>query len=640
MAYKQNERNIVFLSELKNVGLIDDFFSGHPALREEGFTVIPLDLEIEYAVKEKGMPFFSGGMYRTKNADAMTISEDWASSVLESKHWTSFFTYRGVSLSRVYFLSLQWYVSHVIYFAEAVMNVLAAHPDAARLIIFSPSNGDPPTGGAVSGLQIRTLVDVVKCIAAQSGKEAIVVPPSASPSAQLKFVWSFTFQRALFGAGISVLNTLVALFRRPQNIRVLASDYWKNLSPYVNTLDSLEIVLIDRKEALKAGFANIWKYRMRFLHLDSFSSRSPSEREKAYNHIQTEFNSLKEGNKLPIFEFRGISLQPLVVRALELIVKEVLAKTLETIDDTHILFERVKPHVVLVRATSSLQPHFIILAQVARAFGVPSLEAQHGLLYHGPGSYTRRYSTEYVGVYGPFTQREMKAAVGTPCTPIIIGSPRFDVYASVLKNEPKKSEKLPQKEISFLCVAPANAPTGEVEDSHAYKKYFSAIANALKKIPNARTVIKFRPGSTSRDLFSRQMLAELFSGIPYAIVQAEPLHQLFPDADVVVSCYSTVVVEAMQCSKPLVFLAADHTEKFMGLHHFSEYAKSNAIRIATTEEEFFRIAEELALNPSARTELAEQGAAFLAREYAFDGRASARMADFIRSCAERAERAE
>lgn len=636
MSYKQNERNIVFLSELKHVDMLDAFLQEHTAMQEEGFVIISPDIEVEYALEEKGMPFLSGGTYRTRDASCMTFSEDWTASVFESKRW-SFFTYHGVSLSRVYFLSLQWYISHVIYYAEIVTNVLVAHPDVARLIVFSPFNGEPPIGGVLAGLQIRTFVDVLTCIAAQSGKEAIVVPAPVSPSAQAKFMWSFTFQRALFGVGIGILNTLIMLFRRPRRIRVLASDYWKNLAPYANTLESLEIVLIDRKEAFKAGLSNIWKFRMRFLHLDAFPSRISSEREREHDHIAREFESLKEGNELPPFEFRGISLRPLISHALGLIVKEVLATTLKSIDDTYVLFERIKPHVVLVRATSSLQPHFVILAQVSRIRGVPSIEVQHGLLYHGPGSYTRRYSTEYMGVYGRLTQREMeemKKDIGARCTPIVIGSPRFDVYVSVLKHTSEKLPTLPHKEVSFLCIAPGNAPTGEVEDSHAYKKYFSAIASALKKITNARAVIKFRPGNTNRDSFSRRMLAELFSDIPYTIAQMEPLHQLFPDADVVVSCYSTSVVEAMQSHKPVILLAVDPTENFMGSQHFAPYVESGALRLATTKEAFSRVAEELATQADARAELAAQGAAFLEREYAFDGHASDRIAELIRSFAE------
>ena len=634
MLQKQNERNIVFLTELKHIDMLDAFLKEHTSILEEGFVLIPLDLEVEYALKGKDIPFLSGSAYRTRDAASMTLSEEWVASVFESKHWLSFFTYRGVSLSKVYFLTLQWYVSHVIYYAETITNVLAAHPKAARLIVFSPLSGDPPLGGVLSGMTIRAIVGAVECIAKESGREAVVVP--APPVTQVTSMWAFTLKRTLFGMGIGILNTLVTIFRRPRRIRVIISDYWKNIEPYVHKLDSFEIALIDRKEAFKAGFANIWKFRMRFLHIDAFPSKASSEYVRTHERIAKELESLGKGSGLPPFEFRSISMRALISRAIELILKEVLTKRLKDIDDAYAMFERIDPHAILLRATSSLQTHFIILAQVARNLGVPSLEAQHGLLYHGPGSYTRRYSTEYVGVYGTLTQREMeemKAAVGIRCTPIVVGSPRFDVYAAAQDASENVSEP-PREKVSFLCIAPSNDPTGEVTDSYAYEEFFSTIASALKNIPNVEVIIKFRPGTTRRDSFSRQLIANIFSDVPYRIVQTKSLHQLFAETDVVISCYSTVVVEAMQCHKPVILLAVDPTESFMGLHHFAPYVESQAIRLATTKEDFSTIAKELATNSDARAKLAAQGAAFLEREYAFDGHSSDRIAELIRTFAD------
>src|SRR3989344_8329698 len=98
MPHKHNERNIIFLSELKHVDSLDDFLNKHDTIHKEGFVLIPLDLEVEYALQEKGLPFRSGGEYRTRDTAVATLSEDWTASVLESERW-SFFPYRGVSLS-------------------------------------------------------------------------------------------------------------------------------------------------------------------------------------------------------------------------------------------------------------------------------------------------------------------------------------------------------------------------------------------------------------------------------------------------------------------------------------------------------------------------------------------------------------
>jgi hypothetical protein len=627
MPQKQSEQNIVFISELKHIDLLENFFNKHPTVREEGFVLIPLDLEIEYALKAKGIPFRSGGTYRTQEAITMTVSETWTASVFESKRW-SFFDYRGVSLSQLYFVPLQGYLGYVIYCADIITNALATHTQAVRIIVFSASGGAPAMGSTLVSLQVRVFADTLECIAAQSGREAVVVSAPALLAAQFESM-SFRFKRALFGIGIGMLNMLVTLFRRPRHTRVLASDYWRNLAPYAKCLGSLEIVLIDRNEALKAGLSNIWKFRMRFLHLDAFPNTS-SEHMKEHDRIAGEFESLQKSKELSTFEFRGFSLQAMVLRALGLIVKEALGKTLKDIDNTHGMFEHVKPHIVLLRSTISNQTHFVILAQVARARGVPSLEVQHGLQYYGPGSFTRRHSAQYMAVYGSFTRREMQVAGDVRSTPVVIGSPRFDVYASMLKRKSQSPPKPPREKVSFLCIASAIEPVADA-DTYAYEEYFSAVAFAFGKIKNFKIIIKFRPGDNGRNSFARTLLASIFVGIPYTIAHNEPLSELFLDADVVISGYSTAAIEAMQCGKPLVFLALSSVEKLFGFHHFPLYVENNAIRLATTKESLADIAEELATHQDAREKLASQGVAFLEREYAFDGRASERMATFIRS---------
>ncbi|TSC68084.1 MAG: hypothetical protein G01um101456_746, partial [Parcubacteria group bacterium Gr01-1014_56] len=457
-----------------------------------------------------------------------------------------------------------------------------------------------------------------------------VVPEPALSSEQLQSA-RFMQKRIAFGVAIRILNIFVTIFRRPRKIRAIASDYWKNLAPCVNDIDSLEIILIDRKEAFKAGLSNIWKFRMRFLHLDAFSSNSSSEHMFARDLIAKEWQTITTESQLPLFEFKGISVQSIVSQALGLIMGQVLEKILTDIDDTHAMFLRIKPHVVLLRATISTQTHFVILAQVARALGVPSLEVQHGLEYLGPGSYTRRHSAEFMGVYGALIKNEMERVGGSRSIGVVVGSPRFDVYASVLKEKAKEFPKPVAEGLSFLCVAPAIDPGGDL-DTYDYEEFFSAIASALKKVPNASAIIKFRPGP-NRDSFARTTLATLFAGVPYTIAQFEPLSDLYPKADIVISCFSTAAIEAMQCGKPLVYLGVSPAQSLMGLHHFTPYAEVGAIKLATNKEELERIVVELSHNPNARKELAVKGVAFLEREYAFDGKGSERTAELVKQLA-------
>ena len=79
-----------------------------------------------------------------------------------------------------------------------------------------------------------------------------------------------------------ILNTVIALRpRRP--IRIVASDYWRNISPTMRQLSETGLILIDRKEAFSAGLENTWRHNARFLHINHFLSLRGKQR-GAYSH--------------------------------------------------------------------------------------------------------------------------------------------------------------------------------------------------------------------------------------------------------------------------------------------------------------------------------------------------------------------
>ena len=621
----QKSKNIFLLSEPGHTVAYEKFLAGNPSVRDEECVVIPLDAEVEYALTKKGVRFESGRAFRTDNADCMVLSEEWSLMTLESKQWL-FFTYREVSLSKIYFLPLQVYLTSLIYYADIVSNIIARYPLAERLIVFPSAQMTPPTGFSLEGHRITTLVDVVTSFAGQSNKEVLV--PHVTKSVQLLTHRTFfESKRMLFGWGISVLNLFTLLSRRPRRIRILASDYWRNIAPYIKHINSVEVTLIDRKEAFNAGLSNIFKFRMRFLHLDAFGRGTYSGRELAHASITKEWQSVLR--TLPLFEFHGFSLQSLLKRALDGIVDDAVSSSLKDIDAAYVLLERLKPDVVELRTTVSVQTHVGILAQVARIKHIPSLEMQHGLEYYGAGSVDRHHRAEFMGVYGKLVQTELQEA-GDGITSVPIGSPRFDVY-TYPKHKKVPGKPTTKQTVVFLCVAPAVLP-GMATDTYDVEEYFKTIGSALREIPNASAVIKLRQGGY-RESFYRGAISTAFGSIPHTIADIEPLRDLYAAADIVVSCYSTAVLEALQCGKPLVYLGLSAGERLMGDHHFAGYAKRGAIRIAANSEELARTLKELAADAVLREVISHKAKVFLEQEYAFDGKASERAAALITSLA-------
>ncbi|MFA6414387.1 MAG: hypothetical protein WC217_03345 [Candidatus Paceibacterota bacterium] len=616
-------RNILLLSELKHVDAVAPFLSAHPEIREGGYLVIPLDLEIEYVLTTRGIPFESGRTFRSGDADPMIVSEEWSRALLEDEQW-GFFRYRKVVLSQLYFHPLQVYLMSVLYCADIVSNIVSRYPHAERLIVFPSTYLTPSTGFSLESHRIRAFVDVVSTIGAQSNKE-VRIPEVTMAAHQLTHTASFAGKRFLFGVGISLLNALVAVFCRPRRIRILASDYWRNLAPYVKHLDSAEVVLIDRKEALRAGLANVARFRMRFLHLDAYAQENSLEQEEARSRIAREWQTVR--SSVPALVFRGFSLRSLVLDALESIVDDALEKSLKDIDDAYALVARLKPDVVELRTTISIQTHVGILAQVARTLSIPSLEMQHGLEYYGPGSMDRYHRAAYMGVYGRITQQELRTA-GDYTTTIAIGSPRFDVYAV---SDTGGAPSVPGSEnLVFLCIAPAVVP-GMATDTYDVEEYFQSIGTALRKFPHASAVVKLR--GSYRESFYRSTIAAACSGVPITIVTAGSLEGLYAMADAVISCNSTAILEAMQCGKPVVYLGISLRER-MTSQCFSHVVEEGAMRLATNTEELEKVLQGLSL-ATERGQIAHKATALLEREYSFDGKASERAAALITTLASR-----
>lgn len=619
----QKERTAIFLWERKQVALLEEFLARTSDVQKDGYFVVPLDEELEEVLTTKGVPFRSGKDYRTHSAEPMTVAEEWLTNLFDSKQW-EFFRYRGVSLSQLYFFPLQAYLTPLLYYFDLAAAVVARHPALTRCIVFPPTIGVPPRGFCLEVHNIRTVVDVVSCIASARGLE-VLVPETTLPMSVRTSAASFAVKQALFGWSLGALNALVSLVRAPQKVRILASDYWANLEPYLHALDSAELFLLDRTQVFRAGWRTIWKFRVRFVHLDTYAAAATPERAQARRELLAQWEAIKTAGDLPEFSFRGFSLRPLLLQALDTLVDDVAAHVLKDIDDTYQLLARVGPDVVELRSTMSGQTHFVILAQVARVLGVPSLEMQHGIEYYGPGSMDRRHSAEHMGVYGPLIAQELQAAEDT-VTRHVVGSPRFDVYASL----PAADCALPTHGLQVLCIAPPIKP-GTV-DTYDIVDYFAAVAAAVRGVHNVSVVIKLRAGPYRQHFYERT-LARVFEGVPYTIAQYEPLAALFPHADVVVSHYTTATLEALQCGKPVLYFGVSAGFELMAEQHFATYQAQGALTIATTKEEFVRALQTLLQDSAARARLSAAATNFVEREYAFDGKASARAAALITSLA-------
>jgi hypothetical protein len=269
---------------------------------------------------------------------------------------------------------------------------------------------------------------------------------------------------------------------------------------------------------------------------------------------------------------------------------------------------------VLLRASVSGQTHFGVLAMVAKKLGVPAIELQHGLEYLGPGSISRAHAAEFLALYGPAIRRELEQVGYEPERLVDIGSPRFDIYKGIS----------PQKNGTIVCIG-SDITLGGSADAYDCEEYYAAFFRSLPD--TAKPVIKLR-GSV-REAFFREMIARVQGRFAPAIETTRPLREIFKETQMVVSCYSTAVLEGLQCGIPTILFPTSEPDLVVGHYHFDRYVEAGAFTIAKDVGELGAALKVLGTD-AAYDARSRQIRSFMAKEFCFDGKASERLAAYIR----------
>jgi len=292
------------------------------------------------------------------------------------------------------------------------------------------------------------------------------------------------------------------------------------------------------------------------------------------------------------------------------------------IEGTFTMMESLKPHVLIVRASISAQWHFAMLCEVARNLGIPSIEIQHGVFSVSEDSLSTDHAAEFIAEYGPIERELWHAHQYAPRSRAIdIGSPRFDAYHS--KNGLKREEPL-----TVLHIAPQLTP-GEWIDSYEVFTFFKTMADAAREIPGIHVIIKLRAGDSDSTFF-HNVIKRTFGGVSHEIASREPLLTLLDRADIVVSCHSTAVHEALAARRPVILDTTLTMHKRLVPIDFGPHIKEGAVLFADGSAELSELLKRLS-NPNEREALSKRAAQFMEKNYLFsDGKSSLRLADAIR----------
>lgn len=619
------ESELVLIYAIEQLPALEHFLGGQ-SRKSIDTVVVALDAEVDMQLREKGIIFVSARDHRAKTSDHYLYAEEWL-TFLEQSTW-NWFRYRDISLGQLFYPTLQDYMRQAIYYVDIIARMCGNHNELKRIHVLAPAQDVPHSGASIAQRQISIVADCAKLVGTQLGIDVIVHERRSKKTHQQAKTHIFFLQRALFSFGLSLLNLCTHVLRPRGKIRILASDYWRNIAPVLGHIPGAEVILCDRKQILNVRLRNAWRYRMRFLSLDSYQAHDREEaRQRAFRTIKDTWRKIP----VPISEVMrigNISLEPLFREVLDEVIQSWLPSILQKIDELYALVDALQPDIIMLRATVSQQWHFPLLALIGQVRNIPSLELLHGMEYPGPGAIDKRHLARYLGVYGTHTQQQMLQVGFRKENLPIIGSPRFDTYA-LQQYARKRDERGTTQNPHIFCTAP-DIFLGAAFDTYDIESYFSSIAQSVREIRGASVLIKLRPGR-HRETFYRRAIAKAFDGVPHTIAQFESLRDLFPQVDFAVSCQSTVAIEALQCGVPLVLFAATPVEALMLKYNFADFAREHAVVLCLNAEELNANVKKLAQDTDALTTLSHSSRVFLEREFAFDGKGALRAADFIRT---------
>lgn len=628
-------KTAIFLYEVSQLASLDALIAKGSEGGETP-TLVSLDAEIDFALEKRDVPFISGKTLQNRATPLAYVQAGEIIRILFDNEKLSFLQYRNVSLLDSLRFSTHVYISPLFNYIDAIERFVDGVSEVKRLVVPVSVVPVSKTSDALAAEESKAVYEAARLVAEGRGIECEAYD-MRSAAFKAKNHWqaqAFAFKRALFGAVLSFLNTCMALFpRRP--IRILASDYWNSLAPILRELPEAELVLLDRGQALQAGFRNIWRHRVRFMHIKQFLSWRGKWRARAHaKKCEAEWMVMCPDMLTSLdLTFRGVSLASTAERILTHLVKTAIPDIIADIEGSYAMYDSIAPDAVLLRASASRQRHFSILPLVAQEVGIPALEVQHGGEYLGPGSGTRHHAAYYLATYGPLVCKEFRSLGYEKERLFPVGSPRFDAY---VRNAQKAGGRGSEKGVGLTIVS--NTPTMDISErygTYSIEEYFKTLGGAVRNIANARLFIASR-STTVRAAFLEEARSRGLSGVSYESVGTTPLPELFRQADIFVCSYSTVVYEALIYRLPVILATFAPVEKMMADFHFSHFQKAGALLIAHSPEELTDLLQKLSADPEARARMSATGWDFMQKNFSFDGHASERIAKLVRNWSKRA----
>jgi hypothetical protein len=599
----------------------------------EKFDVVALDYEIELEMKKRGIPFIplrESATLPSENRETLEMIRHLSVSWYSSPE-LAFFQHEGILLGEPYKGPVNYYFGTLIYYL-AIIEQLLARSGIVRVSI--PQSFLPVSGLAnpVDVFKESLPVDVARLLAERRGIALeSISPPLVNRTKSKWYSCKTRVAQSIIPVAVRLVNAMVS-FRKSRPIKLLATDPWYRLEPYVKNMTDVELIMTRRKEMKDMGWKNIWRTRAQFRHrLDFVDVGIRALAHQKSQEFARAWGALGPTPRMAAsFEYQGISFWPLAHRVLGALVTQHAQDDIITIENTKRLLVHHRINCVLL--FSSVKGYNNLIARVAESMDIPSIELQHAVENNEPSHPYATLHSRYLAAYGTLQQKSYAAFGVEPWRVIPCGSPRFDKYRTPVRHDDLEALRarlhLDTQYLNILVNVPYAYLSLEPEGYSTYdvQRTLEDYAELRKKFPKTRLLLRPRPSPWRNDFYNREETLSLFTG-EMRMVQYDNLHALLTVCDIVISGTSTLVVESLIMQKPVIMYVPHVLD-----HNFESYVDAGAVLMARTKEELFTHVAFLS-DERNRTALVERGGHFLRENFKFDGKASERVAALIRNVA-------
>jgi len=302
---------------------------------------------------------------------------------------------------------------------------------------------------------------------------------------------------------------------------------------------------------------------------------------KVHNKFKNIWSALKKSNEFKkSLNVDGIPIYDLVKDDFEELFNSFKAlAAIAMIETSERIIEIKRPSkIVMHDEYGALQLSFLY---ASKKYKIPTLSIQHGIVYDDAFAYTHtnedinndRNELNFIlpdkmCVWSENTKKVLiNSAKFSPMSLAVTGDPKKDYFKNALK-EINREKILKNLNIALdkkiVLFATENLPNSEEKMVMA-----NAVIESMSELSEFFLIIKMHPNEEDESIY--QKIAEKFDNTSYLILKDANLYELIHVSDLVIISYSTVGLETMIMSKPVISL------NLMGLHDESSMIKNNLV---------------------------------------------------------------